>query len=374
MNIQKELIDWAKEVVEDYNQVGLSYYTQSPLIDVKEDYIDLLVLGINPGSCSVPLKEWKFRDRQCTEGITYDVFLMGNPSYQRMREKKEKWSYWDKLCKLLEIAGMQSYVDRKAFVLTNIFFCSTKKESGISMKDYNNLKKHTFKLIDLLKPKCIICLGQKVMDRVIINYLKRNDNSCQITGLPIRYKVINGMKVFGFHHPAYYYSNEEKQLVGHILKYYMEHGKNEANPLPDTLKPYAEAYINRKYNLSSNQLKGKFGFNRLIALLREYIPDLDDYKEDEKCYRIPIGKNKDMKLTISSVTNGTIGIRSAIPINKSVYVTPEMEKLLPLLESLEWVRESNNPAIWLVRLAYKGKTEQEICGIIVNTIKQMENK
>ena len=133
MNIQKELIDWAKEVVEDYNQVGLSYYTQSPLIDVKEDYIDLLVLGINPGSCSVPLKEWKFRDRQCTEGITYDVFLMGNPSYQRMREKKEKWSYWDKLCKLLEIAGMQSYVDRKAFVLTNIFFCSTKKESGISI-------------------------------------------------------------------------------------------------------------------------------------------------------------------------------------------------------------------------------------------------
>ena len=104
MNIQKELIDWAKEVVEDYNQAGLSYYTQSPLIDVKEDYIDLLVLGINPGSCSVPLKEWKFRGKQCTEGIPYDVFLMGNPSYQRMREKKEKWSYWDKLCKLLEIA------------------------------------------------------------------------------------------------------------------------------------------------------------------------------------------------------------------------------------------------------------------------------
>ena len=215
---------------------------------------------------------------------------------------------------------------------------------------------------------------QKICFLTLINYLKRNDNSCQITGLPIRYKVINGMKVFGFHHPAYYYSNEEKQLVGHILKYYMEHVKNEANPLPDTLKPYAEAYINRKYNLSSNQSKGKFDFNKLIDLLREYIPNLDVYREKEKCYRIPLGKNKDMKLTVSPVHGGTIGIRSAIPINKSIYVTPEMEKLLPLLEPLGWVRESNKPTTWLVQLVYKGKTIQKICNMIVNTIKQMENK
>ena len=372
MNIEKQITDWAVKATEAYNETGMSYYTQSPLTEIKEDHINLLVLGINPGSWSVPFIEWTYRDKLRPEGLKYDDFLMGNPSYQKMREGKEKWSYWDKLYRLLEIAEMQSFVNNNDFVLTNIFFGSTKKAPNISKKDYNNLKIYTFQLIDILKPKYIICLGQKVMDMVLINYLKKNDKSCQIPGLPIRYSLINNMKVFGFHHPAYYYSNEEKQLVGLFLKYYKEDGINEANPLPKMLQPYAEAYINRKIK-SSNQPKKAYDYNRIIDLLRERIPNLDSYKESEKCHRIPIGKNKDMKLTISSVGN-TIAIRSAVPINKSIYVTPKMEELLPLLETNEWVREYKNPTTWLVRLAYNRKTEQEICNIIVDTINLMADK
>lgn len=371
MNIQNEIVAWAEETVKAYNNTRMSYYTQSPLNEIKDDHINLLVLGINPGSWAVPFEEWTYRGELRLEGLSYKDFLLGNPYYQMMRDGKVRWSYWDKLYRLLEIAEMQSFVNDKDFVLTNIFFGSTKKESGIPKKKYNDLKKYTFQLIDLLKPKYIICLGQKVMDMVLNNY-KKNKESCQIPGLPIRYSFINEMKVFGFHHPAYFYSNEEKQLVGHFLNYYKEDGINEANPLPKELQPYAEAYKNRKIK-SASQSKKTFDYNLTIELLRKRVPDLDSYKESEKCHRIPIGKNKDMKLTISSVGN-TIAIRSASPINKSVYVTPEMEKLLPLLESIEWIRESKNPTIWFVRLAYNGKSEQEICNMIVNTINMMADK
>ena len=366
MNIEKQIKDWAKEAVKAYNDTGMSYYTQSPLTGIKEDRIDLLVLGINPGSWSVPFKEWTYRGKLRPEGLTYDDFLMGNPSYQKMRDGKERWSYWDKLYRLLEIAEMQSFVNNNDFVLTNIFFGSTKKES------YSNLKIYTFQLIDILKPRCIICLGQKVMDMVLINYLKKNDKSCQIPGLPVRYSIINDMKVFGFHHPAYYYSTEEKQLVGHFLKYYKEDGINEANPLPEMLQPYAEAYINRKKYSSSKQPGGTFDYYKLINLLREYIPNIDDYKEGEKCHRIPTGKHNELKVTVTSKDDGKIAIRSATPFSKGVYVTSDMKKLLPLLKSLGWVQELEKPNIWLVRFVYKGKTEQDISNVIINTINQLK--
>ena len=45
MNIQKELIDWAKETVEVYNKqsTNLGFYTQTPLCNITQTP-DLLIL------------------------------------------------------------------------------------------------------------------------------------------------------------------------------------------------------------------------------------------------------------------------------------------------------------------------------------------
>ena len=69
MDIQKELMDWAKTVVNKYDPVARtensSYYTQSNLKIIKRSP-QVLILGINPGS-SGNYKE-----------INPDTFLGGN--------------------------------------------------------------------------------------------------------------------------------------------------------------------------------------------------------------------------------------------------------------------------------------------------------
>ncbi len=247
MSIEKKIEDWAYKTVNAYNQIGLSFYTQSPLNIIKEDQIELLVLGINPGSCSKPFKEWMnddlWKGKITQDGMTVSTFLQGNPAYPN---RDKEWAFWKKLRSLLEIAGMANAIDNEtSYVYTNVYLGSTKKECGIAMADYNKLKAYTFMLIDILKPKNIICLGQKPMDSLLLHYLNIIDKRCRVGELPIRYKIINNMKVYGFHHPSYYYTNEEKQLVGHFLGFYSEHEKSEANPLPAELEKYATEYINR---------------------------------------------------------------------------------------------------------------------------------
>lgn len=253
-DIKNELEAWAKETVKAYNQFCLSYYTQSPLNLIEKDNIELLVLGINPGSESVPFDDWSWRNQKCPNGLSYDVFLLGNPPFQEMIDGKIKaWSYWNKLCNILNEAGLKDKVnDQRSFVLTNIYYGSTKKAKEI--KGFNELKDHAFKLIDILKPKRIICLGQKVMDVVLEEYVDKNERDCFVEDLPIRYKLIpvrneenHYMKVFGFHHPAYPYTRQEKQLVSKFLEYYDNNEFDPKNPLPtEELKDSAVKYRIRK--------------------------------------------------------------------------------------------------------------------------------
>ena len=261
MNIEKELFEWAKETVNDYNKTKACFYTQSPLDQIKNDEIELLVLGINPGSSKESFEEILKKNQESVwrsilteEGMTPEAFLKGNPSYISMiKGESKEWSYWKKLCDLLHIAGMSNLIenlatDHSSFVLTNIFHGSTKEESEISVDDFKKYKDHTFKLIELLKPKRIICLGQRVMDVVLEKYYKdKIDKNCYVLDLPIRYKEINNVKVFGFHHPASRYTTEEKDLVGKFLKYYDNNDFDPKNPLPtEELKDSAEKYRIRK--------------------------------------------------------------------------------------------------------------------------------
>ena len=67
--MQIKLHEWAEKVVQKYNQIGKSYYTQSDLTKIVESPT-ILILGINPGSTGIakdPLKE--------------EVFLKGNPNF-----------------------------------------------------------------------------------------------------------------------------------------------------------------------------------------------------------------------------------------------------------------------------------------------------
>ena len=397
MNIQERIEkEWAQDTVADYNEnTGYSFYTQSPLNQIKNIPIKLLVLGINPGSHDVKIEDWKvapvWKDILGEEGMTSKKLMGGNPSFVSMIEKKKagekykKWNFWEKLCQLLDIAGQKKLVDNFSdYVYTNIYLGSTKGEKDIPKDKYKKLKEHAFELINILQPECIICLGQKVMDSVLEHYELKNDKTCQVPGLPIRYKYINnelikGMQVFGFHHPAYYYSDAEKKLIGRFLGNYYGNKKYTAvDPLPEELELLKNNYLDYKTNHIHGQSKGMFDYNELIRLIGEKKSNIEQYREG-KLHRIPIGKNNVMKLTISA-GDRRIGIRLASVNSDNKWVTPQMkEKLLPILEELEkkekckWIREKEKPETWFVNLDYKGKTEEELCNIIVNTIDYLKD-
>lgn len=387
MNIQERIEkEWAQDTVADYNEnTGYSYYTQSPLNQIKNIPIKLLVLGINPGSHDVKIEDWKvapvWKDILGEEGMTSKILMGGNPSFVSMIEKKKAgekykmWNFWEKLCQLLDIAGQKKLVDNFSdYVYTNIYLGSTKGEKDIPKDKYKKLKEHAFELINILQPECIICLGQKVMDSVLEHYELKNDKTCQVPGLPIRYKLINGMQVFGFHHPAYYYSDAEKKLVGGFLgHYYKNTGITAVDPLPVGLELIKNNYLDYKANHIHGQSKGVFDYNKLIDLLRKKIPSLDEkYKENDGCYRINAGK--DMKITVSSTNKGTIAMRAATKDKNGSWVRPGMASLLEQLETLGWIEESKNTNIWFVKLDYKGKTEEEIRDIIIKTRDYLEDK
>lgn len=370
MNIQERIEkEWAKDTVADYNENGYAYYTQSPLNTIKKAPIKLLVLGINPGSEKVLAKE-KMTPQKLMEGNLYFVSMIQN----KKRDPNYKgWHFWERLNNLLDIAGLKYLLnDYSEYVYTNIYLCSSKVQKEIS--DNAKLKKHTFKLIDILQPECIICLGQKVMDSVLEQNGFKNDKTCQVPGLPIRYKLINGVKVFGFHHPAYYYSDAEKKLVGGFLgHYYKNTGITAVDPLPEGLELLKNNYLDYKANHIHGQSKGVFDYNKLIGLLRKKIPSLDEkYKENDGCYRINTGK--DMKITVSSTNEGTIAMRAATKDKNGSWVRPGMASLLEQLETLGWIEESKNTNIWFVKLDYKGKTEEEIREIIIKTREYLEDK
>lgn len=252
MEIKTELYEWAKETVKDYNKTGMIYYTQSPLDQIKEDNIELLVLGINPGSVSKPFEDcmndefWKGKITQ--EGMTVDTFLQGNPAYPN---RDKTWPFWRNFKALLKKADLIHLInDDDSFVYSNIYCGSTKNAYGLPVEKFSM---HCKKLIDILKPKRIICFGLVVMDELLKLY--DEDRDCNVADLPIRYKKFNNnMKVYGFHHPASRYTTEEKELVGKFLEYYDKNDLpkvDHKNPLPSKeLIDLAEKY--RKHKAKKN--------------------------------------------------------------------------------------------------------------------------
>jgi len=77
--MENKLRIWAKKVVDTYNSLGKTFYTQSPLNAIKESPT-VLILGINPGSNIGKL----------SHAVTPEEFLEGNKCF----EERESWHIW----------------------------------------------------------------------------------------------------------------------------------------------------------------------------------------------------------------------------------------------------------------------------------------
>ena len=228
MNIQKELIDWAKETVEVYNKqsTNLGFYTQTPLCNITQTP-DLLILGINPGydgGIKNKTGEELLKGNPCFEGK--DIIKV--MSEDRDENKKIKgWALWHKIHKMLDFTGKGKLLEKSDnFVLSNMIFFGTMKESQIPIIKKEECAKQTIKLISILHPKVVLLLGsqsRKLFDRV-------SENKLEVLVPNSMCHCMSGKShVLAIKHTAYYYSSIEMELIGKTIGYLLDHQEETIN-------------------------------------------------------------------------------------------------------------------------------------------------
>ena len=248
-NLQYKLREWSKWTLESYlsevNHVGenvaTSFYNQSDLSRVKE--CQLMIIGINPGAGCL-FSQWGQKERAISNS---DFLYRGNPCFQGLSDKeiiyemsqkydKDKkrygWDLWHKIHKMLGYAGKGELLEKPdKFVLTNMVFFGTAHQGQIP-KEINQeyCAKQTLELIDILKPKVVLLLGDQARD-----LFKKVANISHMEELIPNYHdfycFYNNIHVISIYHTAYYgfYTNDRMNVIGKILGYALDNPSESIN-------------------------------------------------------------------------------------------------------------------------------------------------
>ena len=261
-NLQYKLREWSKWALESYlsevNHVGenvaTSFYNQSDLSRVKN--CELMIIGINPGAGCL-FSQWGLKDQVLSNS---DFLYRGNPCFQGLSDKeiiyemsqkydKDKkrygWDLWHKIHKMLGYAGKGELLEKPdKFVLSNMVFFGTAHQGQIPKEiDQEYCAKQTLELIDILKPKVVLLLGDQARD-----LFKKVANISHMEELIPNYHdfycFYNNIHVISIYHTAYYgfYTNDRMNVIGKILGYALD------NPSESINHKLLESYLSRKMN------------------------------------------------------------------------------------------------------------------------------
>lgn len=299
MNIQKELIDWAKETVEIYNPMaqttGLGYYTQS-ILNRENLKPELLILGINPG---------EFRE---SITITGSELLQGNPCFKGMDDKeilyelsekpdKKKrrygWDLWKKVFKLLNYSQKGEILrDLDRFVISNMIFFGTENEGQIPREiDSNKCAQQTLKLIDILKPKVVLLLGTKsksLFETVIKTKL------IELESNNLSYCRRGDSIVFAIKHTSRFYSNAKLEDISPIIC----SAFNYSTDFEEIIRMIPlKQLVNSQDSNQRIDSKGRIVYTY-------WCNNNGNYKEENGTISIGVGHDKDDKYILSILTKG----------------------------------------------------------------------
>jgi hypothetical protein len=262
-NLQYKLREWSKWTLESYlsevkrvgEDVARSFYNQSDLSRVKE--CQLMIIGINPGAGCL-FSQWGQKERAISNS---DFLYRGNPCFQGLSDKeiiyemsqkydKDKkrygWDLWHKIHKMLGYAGKVELLEEPdKFVLTNMVFFGTAHQRQIPKEiDQEFCAKQTLELIDILKPKVVLLLGDQARD-----LFKKVANISHMEELIPNYHdfycFYNNSHVISIYHTAYYrfFTNEiNMKVIGNILGYALD------NPSECINQKLLESYLSKKIN------------------------------------------------------------------------------------------------------------------------------
>lgn len=235
--IQEKLASWAKETVNVYNPIvdtlnkeSRGYYTQSVLNRETLDP-DLLIIGINPGAAGGGIMNGDelLQGNPCFKGksdkeIMYYFFERPDP-----QKRKKGWDLMVKIRKMLEFAGKHTLDELDKFVLSNMVFLGTTKQGQIPLNNDQKIEcaKRTLDLIDILKPKVVLLLGDQTRD-----LFKKVANVSHMEELIPNYHdfycFYNNIHVISIYHTAYYsyYNFDNMAFIGNILGYALDNSKD----------------------------------------------------------------------------------------------------------------------------------------------------
>ena len=286
--IQEELKKWAEEVVQTYNPIRRSYYTQSDLTKIKESP-EILILGINPGSTGI-----------AKEPITADVFLKGNKSFS---EREKSWHLWKNLRKILSAGGVDYLLDDESrFVFSNVYHCDTLKANELSpdLKD-EQLVKLTIELIKKLHPVRVLCLGKNGCWQALEKASGMKTNEL-IKG-ELNYAKLDGIPIYGIKHTSSFYTNEESAMIGKVLAaLFNGQVEHDAEKIAIQFKDEIEAFEKRR-----DQLKPESIWKWMIEKAFEQYCHLTQHKEMDNNIWYEI--TPDIVAGVSAKNKGNVIIR-----------------------------------------------------------------
>ena len=283
-DIQKQLRDWAEETANAYHNLAtdpahpecnLAFHTQSDLTTIDKQP-DLLILAINPNynvSYTGQIENVKYWN--IPNGMTGDKLLQGNPDYP----KRKQWPLWKRLHKILSYGGVENLLaNEKKLVYTNLILYTTKEAKLIPPAAWK-LKEHCIKLIDILKPKHILCLSIPLF----FNKLPLDNGSIQtLIQNRLKFGRMNGIPVYGIPHTANYryYSIAAMELIGSCLGYLFKIDNFTSVTAETIAKEFGDKIVAFK-NKQSDSKRSHIDFEELKARLNEKFGEPYEVKQNK---------------------------------------------------------------------------------------------
>lgn len=211
--LQNLLEEWANKTAAAYDKLAReedscnrSFYSQSDLTKLNKSP-ELLILGINPAdkyNCEYdhPIDANGYKGQIQNEnwgipnGMTGERLLKGNP----FEQNKSKWKIWAPIEKLFNLSGLSYMLEEGCYAYSNIILYATKEARDIPSKALELLP-YTFKLIDALSPRYIMCLG-KDSDKVVNRFRKNIVDIEYIIPNEMWIGKYNQSTVIGLSHPS----------------------------------------------------------------------------------------------------------------------------------------------------------------------------
>ncbi len=309
-NIKEQIQDWAKETFDFYakedEKQKKGFYTQSPLNNITSNP-EIIVMGINPGS-----------DGRFNKDFSVTEFLKGNVEWDKHRNWKYTQRIEDFLRKWLGDRAEEIFSDDNQIVYINASCFQTSKASALGYDLLQKSLPHTIGLVELLKPKLLLCLSAKRFFSIEKSIERINLTNDIILG------TLGRIPIIGIPHPSARLTSVKREYIKQVIALAME---NSHLNIVDKAK-----LINERVQFK--EIKVSFSAPDILKLAKKEIISILGtlFNEREKTLCFPL--NEDLEIRITSCEKGYIGIRHISFDGKIKYPNdryPSCEKYVNIL-------------------------------------------